>query len=392
MTTNDVARRVVMAVALSVLPACSPACFLKPTEAFDAGKLASAPDYSEAGSWAARPDAEDKADFTPPGVEDAQADAPADVFFVHPTTWFDREVWNDTLDPKTSSREMTDEMIVSLLASTFNGCCRVFVPRYRQVTIGAFYGEPEGRTKAFDVAYGDVERAFDHFIAQESNGRPFIVAGHSQGSIHAMRLLEKIDADESLRGRLVAAYIPGAGHPMKRFGTAYAHLKPCEEPTQTMCVASWDTYREGAAVEGADPIVYWNDGEPTPVPKTTKRQCTNPVSWRGGEEASKKEAHLGAVEPNNVGNGFTFIDLLMSSEPLGLDVVGLKKPRAKMVSARCEGPALRVPDLSTVDYPAMETQPGNYHMLDYELFYMDIRANAVARVKAWTDAKGATTP
>ena len=111
-------RAAFMVFMLAVLPACSPACFLKPTESFDAQRLAAAPDYATPQARAARPDTQDRADLTPPGVEDAQEGASADVFFVHPTHWFDREVRNDTLAGSGTSQEMVDQMIVSLLAIT----------------------------------------------------------------------------------------------------------------------------------------------------------------------------------------------------------------------------------------------------------------------------------
>ena len=57
-----------------------------------------------------------------------------------------------------------------------------------------------------------------------------------------------------------------------------------------------------------------------------------------------------------------------------------------MLSAQCKDGGLRVPDVSTLDYPVQETQPGNYHLLDYELFFQDIRDNAKLRVGAWLKA------
>ena len=114
--------------AMMGLSACSPAMFLRPKEDYDAERLAPEPDYAKAESWAALPTKKDAADMVPPGSEDAQASAPADVFFVHPTVWFDRRTWNDTLDNE-KSLEMVDEIILSGQASAINGCCRVFAPR-----------------------------------------------------------------------------------------------------------------------------------------------------------------------------------------------------------------------------------------------------------------------
>jgi hypothetical protein len=387
---QNMATRALLVAIACVLPACSPACFLKPTEAFDAEKLAAAPDYSQPEAWAALPGGQEKAGFAPPRSSPAD-EPPADVFFVHPTTWFDREVWNDPLDSQ-KAREMVDDIIMPGQASAFNGCCRIFAPRFRQATIGAYFAEPEEASQAFSVAYSDVERAFETFVQEHNDGRPFILAGHSQGSMHAMRLLERIDADEALRERLIAAYIPGFAHPMSRFETAYEHLEPCDGPEQTGCVVSWDTYSEGTEPDGADPLVYWTDGELAAPAADAERQCTNPVSWGADEEPSPADAHLGAVKRINEGESPSFWKILRSSEPLGLKVTGLQEPRQGLFAARCEDGVLRVPDLDDLGYEPTETSPGNYHLLDYELFYMDVRQNALLRTEAWLEKKGTQTP
>lgn len=55
---------------------------------FDAAKSPKAPDYSEAGAWAALPTTDDAADVALaelPAVD--QSSASAVVFYLHPTTW-----------------------------------------------------------------------------------------------------------------------------------------------------------------------------------------------------------------------------------------------------------------------------------------------------------------
>jgi len=356
------------------------AFFLKPKAPFDASKLAAPPDYSQPATWAARPDMKDRADFVPPGVADTQADAPADVFYIHPTTWFNLEVWNDTFDdPK--SLEVVDQITLAGEASAFNGCCQVYAPRYRQTTIGAFYGELGDAQQSIAIAYEDIDRAFTAFLA-ETGDRPFIIAGHSQGSQNAMRLLERVSADEALRERLVAAYAVGFAHPLSNFETAYPELEPCVLPEQLGCVAAWDTYEEGAKAEGDGPMLHWA-GDALAQLGDAPRQCTNPVTWRGNTAASEPAAHRGAVAPVNTGNPVDMRKLLMGDDPLGVSMDALGEPRAGWLTARCEGDVLRVPDVSKLDWPATEVQPGNYHLMDYELFYMDIRENAIARTDAW---------
>ena len=80
----------------------------------------------------------------------------------------------------------------------------------------------------------------------------------------------------------------------------------------------------------------------------------------------------------------------MASKPLGLKVTGLRAHPEVRVSARCEQGVLRVPDLGELGFPEQETETGNYHLHDYELFHPDVRANADLRVKTFHDVN--TTP
>lgn len=373
---------------------CSPSCFLKPQERYDASLHGPAPDYAQESSWAALPTRMEHADFVPGAGELSlaqQASPPADVFYIHPTAWFDREVWNDPLRGK---NEVVDEIVLAGQASAFNACCRVYVPRYRQTSITAYYGEFEDAKSSFEVAYQDIERAFDTFINSMNDDRPFVIAGHSQGSMHAMRLLARIDADPALRERFVAAYLPGYALPMAAYDSGkapklYEHLRPCASPEQTRCIAAWDTHEEGAKVAGREPLMHWDaTGELLRIDPSAARQCTNPVSWAMGDGASSsKKAHRGAVAMINEGEPLSFRKLVMSSDPLGVEIVGLREARGELFAASCQQGALFVPSLESFDWEGQETQPGDYHLLDYELFYMDIRHNALERVKAYIESQ-----
>ena len=53
--------------------------YFKPSTAFAETVAPTAPDYSNTKHWAALPNREDAADFTPEGISDGQADADVDV-------------------------------------------------------------------------------------------------------------------------------------------------------------------------------------------------------------------------------------------------------------------------------------------------------------------------
>lgn len=370
---------------------CSPSCFLKPSSRYDPSLHGPAPDYADARSWAALPDTRDHADLVPGGdtlSEGEQANAPADVFYIYPTAWFDKDVWNDPLDASVKN-EVVDEIVLANQASAFNACCRVYAPRYRQSTISAYYGELEDAKRSFEVAYQDIERAFEAFIESKNGKRPFLIAGHSQGSMHGMRLLAKVDADPALRERFVAAYLPGYAMPMSSYEKGqepelYHHIVPCTSASQTGCIVAWDTHEQGAKVSGRAPLLHWNaQGDLLRIDEAASRQCTNPVSWKMGEgERSSKASHLGAVAMINEGEALSFRKLVMSREPLGVKIVGLSAPVPGLFEAQCEQGSLFVPSIESFGWEGQETQPGDYHLLDYELFYMNIRQNALDRVRA----------
>ena len=72
---------------------------IKPIDDFGKLPTPDAPDYNDLAFWAAHPDKESKASFTPEGnYTNNQATAKADVFFVHPTTYFGSNHWNAPFD------------------------------------------------------------------------------------------------------------------------------------------------------------------------------------------------------------------------------------------------------------------------------------------------------
>jgi hypothetical protein len=99
--------------------------------AFDPGATPPAPDHAEPSAWAALPELDDGADVALaelPAIDQLQA--PADVFFLHPTTWLGAQ-WNAPFDDP-AVIEATTRGATLIQASAFNACCAVYAPRYRQ--------------------------------------------------------------------------------------------------------------------------------------------------------------------------------------------------------------------------------------------------------------------
>jgi hypothetical protein len=240
------------------------------------------PDYSKLEYWAAHPDKWDPSDSIPKPLRGESAAKMVDVFFLHPTTLTsDMDTAYDNAridDPKLN--EKTDSRPILYQASVFNGSCRVYAPRYRQAHLRMYYIPDTVRAKAaFDLAFEDVSRAFQYYLEHLNQGRPFIVAAHSQGTTHAKRLMrEFIEPDSQLRARLVVAYILGIAVEK----SAYQVLQPCKDSLSTGCYISWRTYRKG--YHGR----YVSDSDTTVA-------VTNPYSWSTVPGEQPKSLHKGAV-------------------------------------------------------------------------------------------------
>jgi hypothetical protein len=219
----------------------------RPRHRFTAREPPLAPDYGSLASWAARPDVPNHSRLTPLGAElgDRQDDAVADLFFGHPTMYFGRESWNARLDDARVN-ELVDEMVIPAEASIWNATCRVWAPRYRQATLYSFLGGRRSARPALELAYEDVRRSFAHWNERFAGGRPFFLAGHSQGCLHAIRLLEEvIEPDSDLGRRLVAAYTVGFTFPLDKF-SRLRRLRPADHPADHGgVIAAWDTWLEG---------------------------------------------------------------------------------------------------------------------------------------------------
>jgi hypothetical protein len=312
-----------------------------------------APDYSLAGSWAALPDRDDAADITPRGAVDRQATAPADVFFVHPTTYLLGSVWNaDLADADVNHR--TDVTAIRNQASVFNSAGRVYAPRYRQAVLYAYTNDDPESLTARELAYLDVERAFDHYLARYRNDRPFILAGHSQGAHHLLRLLEERIAGAQLASDLVAAFLVGAPMPADKLTRTLEGIPLCGAPEQTGCLVSWNTVATNADRERFGRIKHqyptgWETNE------GKKLVCSNPLSWTPPIAlAAVKNSRQGSLE---------------------------RAPGPP--SAHCDRGLLAITRPPGRAFRLTRGRKGDYHDYDLPLFHMNVRRNAVVRVASY---------
>ncbi len=331
-----------------------------PTTDFVEQKPLAANVYTDPDMWISRPGLgeDDPARWLPPGVQqDAQALGAA-VFFIHPTSYFERDTWNPALDDG-KSQEMA-ALLVRGMASPFNASVDLWVPRYRQATFGAFLTSAPAADKALDAAYGDVLKAFDYFIATVDKDRPIILAGHSQGAFHLKRLLRDRVANTPLADRIAAAYAIGwpvsLVHDLPEMG-----LAPCTAPDQPECVMSWLSVGEPAETDMLLRAYERRKGLDGKDVAGSAFLCVNPLTGAAGGEADTS-ANLGALVPN-------------VAEMNGELVKGL-------VPARCRKDGFlsigEPPELGPYVFPG-----NNFHLYDIPLFWANLRKDVANRVTAW---------
>jgi len=374
-----VAFLVVVGVVLFMVPVTVwMSLFLRPGHDFDHARVPVPPNYTSPESWAALPERDDAADFLPRGLSAVPGPRLADVFYVHPTTYYNSAEWNAPLDDG-RAREMRD-LTLANQASTFNACCRVYAPVYRQASIGAYFDVDDNNLAAFRVAYDDVAAAFRYYLATFNQGRPFIIAGHSQGTMHALRLLGEIAASEAGE-RMVVAYAVG----YRATPESFAGWPACRGSRDTGCAVAWDTFPEDWESAPELSFILWKGDR---LVTTARRSwlCTNPISWSLGGEPAPSVQHLGSVLLELNLPMTSFSDVILADETLGMVVTGLGAPETGTLTARCEGSRLLVPRQSEPFRADFESDTGSYHLFDYDLFYMDIRQNAVDRVAAFVAA------
>ncbi|MCB9695143.1 MAG: DUF3089 domain-containing protein [Alphaproteobacteria bacterium] len=310
-----------------------------------------APDYADDGSWSALPDRDDAGDPLPDGVEGVdQRRAPADVFYVHPTSYVGKR-WNGPVDdPKVNAD--TDRVATGIQAPAFNGCCAVYAPRYRQANGTAFIDvRPDGE-RAVDLAWEDVRRAFEAFQARRGPDRPFVLAGHSQGSVLAERLLYEVIAPGPLREQLVVAVLPGGS--VTTEGLREHGLEPCATPDDLECVVAWNARGPRYRPHGFD----------LQRPDTREHLCVNPLTWRDDGEPATTDANLGAVfledEDRSVRPGFADGQCIDGT----LVVTHLEHAPRDLPSRILDG----------------VLGPQNYHPIEVQMVFMNLRENVDHRV------------
>lgn len=308
-------------------------------------QVPSAPDYANLKYWIAHPTKIDNADAVPGRGElnDRQAEANADVFFVYPTIYTGKQNPSFPWFADVNDAEMNDAIANSTIkyqSSVFNDAARIYSPLYRQAHISVFFSDSTLMKQALEAAYQDVKAAFEYYLKNWHNDRPLIIASHSQGTVHAARLLKEYVDGKPLQDKLVAAYIIGMPVPKNQF----AKIPICDQPDQTGCWITWNTY-----LHGYSPPHY--------AELLNAAGSVNPLTWKTDSTWADWELNKGGILKN-----FRKIRPGVSDAQNHRGMLWIRKPRF---------------------FGNFLLRWKRYHVVDYNLFYLNIRENAVVRVNAF---------
>ncbi len=330
-----------------IFQACSVATnTYKPIGNFQPNQF-TAPDYNQLEYWAAHPDKRDNADSLPATfLTDEQSTSEVDVFFVYPTIYTGTQKtqtnWNSDVNDEAFNQKVDNSTILHQ-ASVFNGTGKIYAPRYRQAHINVYY-EKERRQdaeKAFELAYQDVKRAFDFYLKNYNNGRPIVIASHSQGTNHTERLLKEYFDGKDLQKQLIAAYLVG----MPIIADSFQNIKPCETPEQTGCFCTWNAYSKDHYPK------KWEDDLKYAV-------ATNPLIWTTkGTYADYLDNKGGVLSKFKVKEN-------LSDAQVKDGMVWIGHPKV----------------FGSIFLPTKR-----WHYAEYNLFYLNIRENAQLRAKTFLE-------
>ena len=310
-----------------------------------------APDYSQKASWCKIP---------------ATITKDIDTFYINSTAYIvgsfeDGASDYATLDNAEMLKGFAEEYLAH--ATVYEDATNVFMPYYRQAGLH-YAAEIHKKTGNIDAAlsglpYDDITAALDYYFANCNNGRPFIIAGHSQGSAIIRLLLKKYFKEHpDYYKRMVAAYVIGYSI-TKDDLEANPHMKFATGETDTGVIVSWNT-------EGKENV----EGNVKTAVLLPGAISINPLNWKLDETYAPASENLGSLTANEKG------------EPeigdIGADAQIVLARGSVVTNAKSDPMQEEAAKLMAEFFG-----PGARHDNDYTFYYNNIKANVAKRIESY---------
>lgn len=310
------------------------------------------PAYGARGAWALWPD-------------DPEAGS-ADVFYVHSATYASNRHWNGPINDSSSDLALR-RVAAPNEAGPFMRVGAVYGPRYRQATLFTSFTHKFDGLAARELAFLDVEKAFEQFLKDRPSDRPIILVGYGQGGLHVLGLLNNhIANNPEVRSNLAAAYIIDEPIPLSLFDSALRNIPPCEQAQSVRCVVSYLAVGPGFEEESRRfrqrSLIWTRDGQLISQ-KRSPLLCVNPISWTTSETLAPAETHIGAASATG---------LRMRETPPAI---------SKAIGAQCVDGVLKVDQPRQTFLRKRRWFGAHWRPQDFNLFYHDLAEDAARRVR-----------
>lgn len=280
---------------------------------------------------------------------------PVDVFYLSDTAYSKPDPSSPDIGPIDAPSMISgDQAAFERTATAFAPVANIYAPYYRQVDamVQKSMTPAEQVAMVGSIPTSDAIAAFEYYLDNFNGGRPFILAGHSQGSSVLTHLLaDYMSTHPDVYRRMVAAYV--IGYPVTpQFLADNPFLHFAEGPTDTGVIISYNT--EAPSIGGTNPVMLG----------VTDALVINPITWTRSETPATAEQNLGSWLPDPTTGQFTKVPAFADATVnVARGVLICDSPDAQSLAA---GNAL-LPE-------------GVFHSYDYRFYYFDIQANAAARV------------
>ena len=274
----------------------------------------------------------------------------ADLFLICPTVDMGEDgEYNMSMDDVDVKESFVGAL--NMERGIYEDVTTMYAPYYRQMTFPVYSMTDEEMQPYLDIAYRDVAAAFEYYFEHCNNGRPFVLAGFSQGSQLLLMLLEEYFDEAKYSEKLVAAYCIG-WRITEEDVAAYPQLKMAQGADDTGVIISFNSEAEGIE-------------ESLIVPKGVKTLGINPLNWKTDSTPADKSLNTGAC--------FTRYSGEIKKETPALCGAYLDASRG----------TLRVTDIESSEYSNSLFPEGVYHLYDYQFFFRNLQENVAVRLESY---------
>lgn len=294
---------------------------------------------------------------------------PVDVFYLYPTAWIPSSPDEISCAVDNASMLAQAPLAYAKSATAFENFTNIYAPYYRQLNATLALTLPEDQAERLmrDIPTADAVAAFKYYIENYNNGRPFILAGHSQGSNTLLYFLDDyLKSNPDILQRMVAGYLIGYSV-TQDYLNSNAHLRFGIGPADTGVILSWNTELPGAT--GNNPVLL------------PGAMLINPLIWTQDEVPAGVQYNLGTL----------FLDANgQAQRDANGNIMIVEGVADALVNAGRGVVVCYSVDPASVNHLPYPFNYESLHGYDYAFYFRNIQLNALLRASVFLSRNQAT--